>query len=69
MLKRCTTYDFNVITNDQLTRGEFTQRVWKAIEAQSPPAWKLLKPDDADADGIPDLDDALPFTADTQSWP
>jgi hypothetical protein len=69
VLKRCMTYDFNVNTNDQLTRGEFAQRVWKAIEAQSPPAWKRLKADDADTDGIPDLDDALPFTVETQSWP
>lgn len=69
VLTRCLTYDFNVITNDQLTRGEFAQRVWNAIKAQSPSAWKRQKPDDADADGIPDLDDALPFTKNTQSWP
>ena len=69
MLKHCTAHDFNVITDNQLTRGEFAQRVWSAVKDQSPAAWKRLKADDADADGIPDVNDALPFSSETTSWP
>lgn len=52
----------------KLTRGEFAQFVWKHAKAQAPPAWPRRSADDADADGIPDLEDALPFTQAQQSW-
>jgi hypothetical protein len=68
VLKRCTGYDFNLLVGGKLTRGEFANALWNAIKDQPAPAWKRLKPDDADADGIADLDDALPFSADAHSW-
>jgi hypothetical protein len=61
VLKRC--------IGDKLTHGDFAKALWNAIKDQSAPEWKRQKPDDADADGIPDVDDALPFSADTQSCP
>ncbi|MEQ1859220.1 MAG: FAD-dependent oxidoreductase [Chthoniobacteraceae bacterium] len=69
VLKLCTGYDFNLPVVDKLTRGDFARRLWKLIENQPPPAWPRIKPDDADADGIPDLQDPLPFAKQTRSWP
>ncbi len=69
VLKRCIGYDFNLLVGDKLTRGEFANALWNAIKEQPAPEWKRQKPDDADADGIADLDDALPFSVDTRSWP
>ena len=69
VLKRCIGYDFNLFTGDKLSRGEFARRVWRVIEGQPPPAWPRMSPADADADGTADFDDALPFSADSQSWP
>jgi hypothetical protein len=63
LLKRCSDYDFNLLVSDKLTRGEFANALWNAIKDQPAPDWKRQKPDDADADGIADLDDALPFSA------
>lgn len=68
VLKHCTGYDFNLSADDKLTRGDFAQRLWATIKGQAPPAWPCIKPDDADADGIANLDDPLPFTANTASW-
>ena len=49
----------------ETTRGEFCRKLWSAIETASltPVPFPNQKPGDADEDGIPDLDDALPFTA------
>ncbi|MCF7788857.1 MAG: FAD-dependent oxidoreductase [Prosthecobacter sp.] len=69
VLRLCTGYDFNLISRDGLTRGEFAQALWKATRAQPPPAWPRVKPDDADGDGIPDLNDPLPFTPGTERRP
>jgi hypothetical protein len=60
VLKRCIGYDFNLLVGDKLTRGEFAKQVWRVIEAP-PAAWTRVKPNDADDDGIADLDDPLPF--------
>ena len=43
------------------TRSQFAAQVWSKLEKQPAKPWVRLKPDDADADGIPDLDDPLPF--------
>ncbi len=71
VLKLCAGYDCNAPTaaDAKHTRGEFAQAVWKLIKDQSPPAWPRQKPRDADADGIPDTEDALPFTAAGRNWP
>ena len=47
--------------DDKLTRAEFAAQVWSKLEKQPAMPWVRLKPDDADADGIPDLDDPQPF--------
>ena len=47
--------------DDQITRSQFAAQVWSKLEKQPAKPWVRLKPDDADADGIPDLDDPLPF--------
>jgi hypothetical protein len=69
VLKRCTGYAVDLPTGDSITRGTFVQRVWQALHHQPPPAWPRQHATDADADGIADLEDALPFTAAAQSWP
>ena len=69
-MERCDGYAFfKQVMKEGISRGEFATRLWTAIQNQPPPEWKRLKPDDADGDGIADVDDALPFTKDTQSWP
>jgi hypothetical protein len=47
--------------DEKLTRAEFAAQVWSKLEKQPAMPWIRLKPDDADADDIPDLDDPLPF--------
>ncbi|MBL9113648.1 MAG: FAD-dependent oxidoreductase [Verrucomicrobiaceae bacterium] len=47
--------------NNKLTRSQFAAQVWSKLEKQPPKPWTPQKPNDADADGIPDLDDPLPF--------
>jgi hypothetical protein len=68
VLKLCAGYDFNLLAGEKLTRGEFARQLWTAIKDQSPPPWPCVKADDADADGISDSQDALPFTKQDQSW-
>jgi len=63
VLKRCTGYDFNLLVGVKLTRGEFANAFWNAIKEQAAPEWVRQKPDDADADGVPDLNDSKPFGA------
>jgi hypothetical protein len=68
VLARCAGYDLNVSPMNAQTRAEFAQQLWRAIADQPPPEWPRQKPDDADADGIHDLDDPLPFTAKDSTW-
>jgi hypothetical protein len=68
-LKLCAGYDINLPAGEKLTRGEFANALWALIKDQAPPAWRREKPDDADADGVPDSQDALPFTKERWSWP
>jgi FAD dependent oxidoreductase len=63
VLKRCTGYDFNLLIVDKLTRSEFAKSLWNAIKDQPAPEWTRQKSDDADADGVPDLNDPQPFGA------
>lgn len=59
--------ELEVESNSEMTRGSFCQKWWSAIEAASldPAPFQKVSPDDADGDGIPDIDDALLFTANT----
>ncbi|WP_196782386.1 FAD-dependent oxidoreductase [Bremerella volcania] len=50
------------------TRREAAQQIWSILVKQSTPNWKRLDPTDADADGIPDEKDPLPFTPGWKSW-
>lgn len=50
------------------TRGAFAVQVWRIVADTPLAAWPRQLPEDADGDGIPDLDDPLPFTAHTASW-
>lgn len=67
-LKLCAGYDFNLLAGEKLTRAEFAQQLWRAIERRPPPTWPREMRDDADSDGIPDLQDPLPFTKQAHSW-
>lgn len=69
VLKKCVGYRISMPGSDALSRGEFAQHVWSAIESQPPPAWPRTKPHDGDADGRMDVDDPLPFVQDPTSWP
>jgi len=51
------------------TRGAFAMRVWQIVAHQPLAAWPRQSPDDADADGVADWDDPLPFTAAATVWP
>ncbi|MBI1314331.1 FAD-dependent oxidoreductase [bacterium] len=50
------------------TRGEFARRLWAAVRSLPDQPFEQASADDADADGIPDGDDALPFNAAESSW-
>ena len=50
------------VPNGDLTRAEFCRRWWQRIESLPIRQSLRIMPDDADADGIPDQDDPLPFT-------
>ena len=69
--KRCADYVLQppVATEADATRGGFAIEIWRQIEDQPPPAWPRRGANDADADGIPDGRDPLPFDAATSSWP
>lgn len=60
-------------TEQKVTRAEFAGAVWSAIQNQPeyfPKSDDYLKPDqDADGDGIPDLDDPLPFDRNNDGVP
>ncbi len=53
-----------IYAGDESTRGDFCKKLWAIVESASlvPRPFPNLKPGDADGDGIPDIDDALPFT-------
>ena len=51
------------------TRGEFVQRLWDAMKDLPDRPFERADPHDADGDGIPDSDDALPFNVAASSWP
>ncbi len=53
----------------EMTRGEFAIQWWAQIEDLPHVPFVRMKRGDADDDGIPDSDDALPFNADNRSWP
>ncbi|MCM2369092.1 FAD-dependent oxidoreductase [Aporhodopirellula aestuarii] len=63
VLTRCSGYDFELRVGEELTRGEFAHRLWNAIQDQPAPAWQRHESNDADADGVHDLDDPQPFGA------
>ncbi len=52
-----------------MTRGQFAIRWWAAIADLPDVNFKRLSPADADADGLTDRDDALPFDAKNASLP
>ena len=52
----------------ELTRGEFCRQWWAAIAALPDAPFVRQSDIDADADGIPDFDDPLPFTPGRTSW-
>lgn len=53
----------------EMTRGAFARRWWQAIAGLPEQEFSRQQPDDADGDGIPDEDDALPFLEGTTPWP
>ena len=50
------------------TRGELAIWYWDQLREQVPRPWIRRSDDDADLDGIPDGDDALPFENASTSW-
>jgi hypothetical protein len=52
-----------------LTRGEFATLWWEQVSLLPLRPWQVVKMDDADADGVPDSEDPLPFQAVPTSWP
>ena len=58
------------VPNDEsLTRGQFAVRWWKRVQTLRLKPWERRESSDADQDGIPDLDDPLPFSVESTSWP
>ena len=51
------------------TRGAFAVRIWEMVRDRPLDQWPRTSPDDADGDGLPDLEDPLPFSSKVQSWP
>lgn len=49
-------------TVKRLTRGEFCTNLWKVLQHSKPINWQRSGEDDADGDGIPDIDDPTLFT-------
>ena len=52
-----------------LTRGEFARRWWRMIADLPDVPYARQSPNDADGDGLPDADDALPLDAENASLP
>lgn len=70
VLRLCAGYEFklSLSADEKLTRGDFARRVWESIASQPPPSWSRKMPDDADADGILDTQDPLPYEPFSRSW-
>ena len=62
-LRLCSSYDLVNRDLENKTRAEIAKAIWHDVSKQSPPPWQRTNPDDADADGIRDLEDAQPFSA------
>lgn len=62
LIQRCEGYALEKRPLNELTRGEAAIMLWKDISRQPAPEWQRLRADDADGDGVADLDDPLPFT-------
>ncbi|MCA8992137.1 MAG: FAD-dependent oxidoreductase [Planctomycetaceae bacterium] len=59
------------ITDPQndVTRAEFAMYWWKRIARQPELEFDNSHPGDRDADGIPDIEDPLPYSAASSTWP
>ncbi|NOX55769.1 MAG: FAD-dependent oxidoreductase [Planctomycetes bacterium] len=57
------------VPTGRLTRGEFARLWWERIRSLPDRPYRRLSPIDADGDGIPDMDDPLPFHPGRSSWP
>ena len=57
------------IPEREMTRAEFARRWWDAIASLPDKPFRRLAARDADRDGVPDSDDALPFDAQAATWP
>lgn len=55
--------------SDEESRGAFVLRFWQLIRNLPDRPFPRQSDHDADGDGIPDEDDALPFQPDPTSWP
>ncbi|MBE2284820.1 MAG: FAD-dependent oxidoreductase [Prosthecobacter sp.] len=60
LLSRC---GLEMPVDEKLTRGQFAAQLWQKLEKVPAKPWERQKLDDADADGIPDLNDPQPFGA------
>jgi hypothetical protein len=49
--------------DEKLTRGQFVAQLWQKLEKVPAKPWERQKSDDADSDGVPDLNDPQPFGA------
>ncbi len=50
------------------TRRGAAQQIWNVLKSQPTPNYKRLEEKDADADGIPDTVDPLPYNSGWKSW-
>lgn len=62
VIQRCGGHALEKRPLNEPTRGEAAIMLWKDISRQPAPEWQRLRADDADGDGVADLDDPLPFT-------
>lgn len=61
VFNRCSSYVLEKRSVENLSRGEFATVIWQDVSRQPPPEWKRQEIDDADADGVLDLNDPMPF--------
>jgi hypothetical protein len=60
VLSRC---GLEMPVDEKLTRGQFVAQLWQKLDKVPAKPWERQKPDDADSDGVPDLNDPQPFGA------